>query len=1506
MHEVLSLFHEAVAAWFASEIGEPSPPQIQGWPSIAAGKHTLILSPTGSGKTLAAFLWCLDHCMRVPEAQNPAVRILYISPLKALNNDIERNLQAPLRGIREYAKRMGFSLPELRTAVRTGDTPSKIRQQMVKKPPHILITTPESLYLILTSPTAREILRGVEYCIVDEIHALCGNKRGVHLSLSLERLVHLCGREFVRIGLSATQRPLELVARFLGGQDDRGQPRHVNIVDARFDKQLHLDIRHPAADWQVKRSGSVWDLVAPEVLEIVNEHRSTLVFANARRTAERLAFKMNSLAGEDAAYAHHGSISKERRKTVEQALKNGELRCVVATSSLELGIDIGNIDHVVQIQSPKSISQALQRIGRSGHSVTSASKGTFIATHPHDLLETAVVAKAALEGDIEPVSIPECCLDVLAQQIVAMASVEEWSEESLYNCVRRAYPYRNLTMHQLKAVLEMLSGRYSSRAPKELSPRIVWDAVNGVIRGASGSRMLAVRSGGTIPDRGYYGLYLTDGTTRIGELDEEFVFERRVGDCFQLGTSTWRIEAITHDKVLVSPHFGAPGMMPFWRGEYFARSYHLSLRVGKLCRELEAAVEEEKCLGYLKANYPLDQASASSLADYIRRQKRSTQRVPSDKCVVLEQSRDESGQPMFILHSLFGGRVNSAWALLISRQMRTAAGAKLQWVFSDDAIMFHGPVGVDIALVEAAVRIDPDLVEQLLVEELLESSLFGARFRENAARALVLTKPNPRKRSVLWIQRLRAKDLLEAVRECPEFPITLESLRECLKDHIEVDALKDILRGLQEGAIELVCVCTEVPSPFAGNLLWQYTNEYLYEDDTPHRSAVHPSVNRELLSQMIGLNRMKGLLDPCAVTKLESRLQRTSQERRANNPDELHHILLSLGDLCAEPPGESELDLRCAESAELMVQRLAADGRAVEFVHPNSGTKHWIAAEDWPLYRDAFGLSERNLRLPDHLAHVKYKPFDALLQLVQRYLETHGPVSQASLVARFGCGSEDEVLAVLNVLASRGEICRGEFLDGVESPQWCSIDVLEQLRRMSLHFARREFEPCTPEEYARFLLRWQHVEPGSRLEGPEGLETALQLLDGLCLPAEVWERDVLPSRVNGYQPAWLDALAARGEVRWFGVPACSPGWIALTCSDISPRRAESDSATDRNLSKLAAEVLDVLDRRGALFFSDLLYETGTTTNELNDALWELVWKGLITNDTFDALRTGIRWEFKSPPSSAPSVAKGSLSMMHRRRAAVRSAVRARIQAVPWSGRWASLSPQGDFTEEELMAAALRALYRYGVITRDLCASEPLLPPWSLLYPILERMEFAGEVRRGYFINGVSGAQFALPEAVAMMSDVKREALTSQRLSTEHQGFSTAKPTRGASLVLVNSMDPCFSHGALRFSNTQPELKRQRSPSTYVVLNAGRPVLVAENWAERVWFAPDISSEVFRQTLECLKQLAQILMRGPSAGRTKRYVEILEVNGQPVIDSQAADILAELGFEKSYKSVMMWG
>ena len=971
----LALFLPPVREWFRAALGEPTPPQRLGWPNIAAGRHTLILAPTGSGKTLAAFLACLDQLWRegLEQPLPRGVRVLYISPLKALNNDIHRNLQIPLEGVAETARKMGQPLPVLEAAVRTGDTPTSERQRLVRRPPHILITTPESLHLLLTS-RARETLRPVTHVIVDEIHALCTNKRGVFLALLLERLSALTQHDFVRIGLSATQRPLDEVARYLGGcsLDEHGQltPRPVTIVDAGLRKDLDLRVLNPVEMFGPLPEKSIWPSIYRLLGDHIRDHRSTIVFANNRRLGRRASPRFLN-ADDDSAKgrrrrelrrAHHGSVSLEMRQQTETALKEGRLPAVVATASLELGIDMGAVDLVCQVESPGNVARALQRVGRAGHLVGQRSKGRLIPKTPADLLEQAVLAREMAAGRVEEIRVPINCLDVLAQQLVAMAAMETWSVPELFALVRRAYPYRDLSPQAFEATLEMISGRYRFSEPRpsgsgdaaslpngrgsdiqSLQPRVSWDRVHNRLLALPGSQQMALVNGGTIPDTGQYAAYAGNGV-RIGELDEEFIYERRVGDVFLLGTNAWRLEKIEADRVRVSPAEGAPAMVPFWRGEQGSRTYDLGRAIGEFLREMRTRLEAPDRLDWLQREFFVDANAARNLVHHVSKQLLATGCLPTDQTLFIEASRDQLGDWQVILLSPLGGKLHFSLRLVLEAKLRQRLGYQPQCLHHNDGILIR-LTDTDEPILDLFTGLSPEDVEGLILDELADSALFALRFRQNAARSLLLPRGQPGKRAPLWLQRLRGRDLLQVCRQHPDFPIVIETFRECLQDHLDVPRLQQLLTDVREGRVEVKTRRAETPSPFASGLLFAFTaaQMYNYDDVEPERGR-GAGLDQELLQQLVSPEKQEHLLDPRAVHQVERRLRGFGLPPRTAT--EMAEWLRRLGDLTA-----AELEGPMA----VFLEELRADGRALLIELPRCREpRRWIAAEDEALYRDAF------------------------------------------------------------------------------------------------------------------------------------------------------------------------------------------------------------------------------------------------------------------------------------------------------------------------------------------------------------------------------------------------------------------------------------------------------------------------------------------------------------------------------------------------------------------------
>ncbi|HET9213374.1 MAG TPA: DEAD/DEAH box helicase [Gaiellaceae bacterium] len=1384
----LAPFSPTVREWFERTFDAPTPAQERGWPAIASGGHVLIQAPTGSGKTLAAFLWALDRAR-----PGEGTQVLYVSPLKALNYDVERNLRGPLAGIGS----------ELSVAVRTGDTPPKERAAMLKSPPDILITTPESLFLMLTS-RARETLRSVRVVVVDEVHAVAGSKRGAHLVLSLERLERVTGEPVQRIGLSATQRPLEEIGRFVAG----GRP--IELVDAGSRKELDLRVVVPLEDMREPgEGGSIWPSIYPALLELVQEHRSTIVFVNNRRLAERLALRLNELAEQEIARAHHGSLAREQRIEVEELLKKGAIPCLVATSSLELGIDMGAVDLVVQVESPKSVARGLQRVGRAGHRLDEPSKGRVFPKFRADLLESAVVVRRMRDGLIEETRIPRNPLDVLAQQVVAICAQEEIAVDELHELVRRAWPFRDLERRQLENVLDMLAGRYPSEEFAELRPRIIWDRTAGLLRGREGAARLAVTNAGTIPDRGLFGVYLVDGGGRVGELDEEMVYEARAGQTFLLGASTWRIEEITRDRVLVSPAPGIPGLVPFWKGEGVGRPYELGEAIGRAAREL-VALDDERARARLTSEHDLDERAAENLLTFLREQEQATGALPSDRTVVVERFRDEIGDWRVCLLTPFGARVHAPWSLALAARMRESLGMEVNSLWSDDGVAFHFPdADAPPALDELLVA--PEELDDLVVAELGGTALFGARFRENAARALLIPRRRPGQRTPLWQQRLKAQGLLQVARRYPDFPVVLETYRECLQDVFDLPALRSLLTALRQRRIDVVEVETPGASPFASSLLFDYVATYMYEDDTPlaERRAQALALDRDLLKELLGQEELRDLIDPAALAEVEAQLR-----GGAATADQLHDLLLRRGDL---DPAEADAGLAAAleDERRAVRVRVAAEERL-------------IAAEDAGRYRDALGAMPPS-GLPD--AYLEGGD-DPLGWIVRRWARGRGPFTTEEAARRFGLEPE-RAEAVLGRL----DLVRGELRPGGSEREWCDPDVLRRLRRASLARLRKEVEPVEAGALGRFLPAWQGVDRRA------SLREALVPLQGLSLPVPLWESDVLPRRVPGYQPASLDQLTASGEVVWVGAGLER---VAIYFREDAPAlgrpgalpRPEGE-AHERIRAALAS---------GALFWFDLLRETGLDGATALPALWDLVWAGEATNDAWQPLRAARRFQ-------APRAERRP-----------RRFSRARADSITATqGRWSSAA--GLFPgEPDPRALAELLLERQGIVTRDGVRAEGSPGGYAPVYRELRKLETLGVCRRGYFVEGLGGAQFALPGAVERLRD---------------------RPEEEESALVLAAADPAQPYGAALPWPKRAGARAARVAGAQVVLLGGEAALFVERGGRSLVPLREPEDGWLRTALEALVAHAR------RSGWKRLAVE--RFDGQPVGETEVMPLLLEAGF-----------
>ncbi|WP_081747077.1 crosslink repair DNA glycosylase YcaQ family protein [Arthrobacter sp. H5] len=1633
MTSVLEKFTPATHEWFAGAFSAPTPAQEGAWNAIAAGSNALVVAPTGSGKTLAAFLWALDGFIAKPVEDKRTTRVLYISPLKALGVDVERNLRSPLIGITQTAKRLDLPAPSITVGVRSGDTSQAERRALLSRPPDILITTPESLFLMLTSK-ARETLTNVDTVIVDEVHAVAGTKRGAHLAVSLARLDALLDKPVQRIGLSATVEPKDTVARFLAGNAP------VEIVAPPSKKSWDITVTVPVED-MTELGGtaatdddggpvpqaSIWPHVEEKIVDLIEANHSTIVFANSRRLAERLTARLNEIhadRGEAAtlwsspdneqeafgpggiaadnasdsaggmsgrtggvpkeggfnvpraarpngislppfratagappqrtpaemmaqagqtqgaepllARAHHGSVSKDQRALIEDDLKSGRLRCVVATSSLELGIDMGAVDLVVQVEAPQSVASGLQRVGRAGHQVGEVSQGVLFPKHRGDLVNTAVTVERMLAGKIEPLYIPANPLDILAQQTVAAVALETIDVEEWFDIVRRSAPFATLPRSAFEATLDLLAGRYPSDEFAELRPRIIWDRVEGTITGRPGAQRLAVTSGGTIPDRGLFGVFLvgseatgTDaraGGRRVGELDEEMVYESRVGDVFALGATSWRIEDITHDRVLVSPAFGQPGKLPFWKGDSLGRPVELGRAVGAFVRELSNASDEDATARCRASG--LDDWAAGNLLAYLRDQQQATEIVPNDRTLVIERFHDELGDWRVVLHSPFGMPVHAPWALAVGARLEQRYGMDGSAMASDDGIVLRVPLMEDEPPGAELFLFDAEELDGIVTAQVGSSALFASRFRECAARALLLPRQNPTKRSPLWQQRQRSAQLLDVARKFPTFPIILETVRECLQDVYDLPALKDIAGQIDRREVRMVEITTQQPSPFARSMLFGYVASFLYEGDSPlaERRAAALSLDPTLLNELLGRAELRELLDAQVIADTERELQRLAPDRKAKGIEGVADLLRLLGPLTAVEIGErlevAEPDLHAAEHglgrspvaspvvdqatkehAETLAATLIKSNRALRV--NVAGEERYAAIEDAARLRDALGVP-----LPMGVPLAFIEPVaDPLGDLVSRYARTHGPFTAAEAAVRLGLGVA-VVVTALQRLSSDGRVVEGEFRPAEAAPadpngtrpatigphapsEWCDVEVLRRLRRRSLAALRHEVEPVDPAAFGRFLPIWQHV--GSGLRGLDGVATVVDQLSGVPIPASAWEPLILGSRVANYSPAMLDELTAAGEVVWSGAGSLpgNDGWIALHLAENAPLTLRPDPAFEP--SALQAELLELLSGGGAYFFRQLVQsltsDTQPADSAVTNALWDLVWAGRIGNDTFTpvrALLAGGKTAHKQRPPAprarsarlgrlgrAPgaSLTGSSMRFVSRNDDGAGSYQRSTPPQV--AGRWTLLPAVESETTVHAHATAELLLDRYGVLTRGAVASEGIPGGFGLMYKVLSRLEEMGRCRRGYFIEHLGAAQFAVPSTVDRLRSFSADARA--------ESLQQAPPAA----VALAATDPANPFGAaLAWPAHDGGHRPGRKAGALVVLVDGELALYVERGGKTMLTYTDDAPS--------LEASAQALVAAIRRGATDKMA-VEKVNGESALESEVGRALAMAGF-----------
>ncbi|MFA6468567.1 MAG: DEAD/DEAH box helicase [Bacteroidota bacterium] len=1546
MHEtILEKFNPVVRSWFTRTFGTPSPPQTLGWPSISERKNTLIVAPTGSGKTLAAFLWCINHLVeenisrypvregnegstrttsRERKKNHSGIRILYISPLKALNNDIHRNLEIPLNGILEEAHTAGIAMEEIRSAVRTGDTTQTERARMLRNPPDILITTPESLFLMLSSEKARPLFRSVQYVIVDEIHSISNTKRGVHLSLSLERLEHLVQntrhdsidvrKSFVRIGLSATQKPLEPVAQFLGGMEWKERslaPREVVIIDAGYRKQMDLKVICAARDFTGMPMDSIWSLIFPQLLLLIREHRTTLIFVNNRRLAERVAARLNELileiqdttnnyavpfsktgfrpqktvsqtstpaesvygTTEDpmTVFAYHGSMSRTVREQLETDLKLGKLRVLITTSALELGIDIGTVDLVVQIQSPKGIARGLQRVGRSGHLVDANSKGRMFVTHREDLVESAVVAKGMTEHAIERSVIPQNCLDVLAQQIVAMVGIEEWNVEDLFDLVRQSYCYRSLGEKVFHAILEMLGGRFTNDAFRELRARIVWNKLHNLLSPLPGSTLLAITNAGTIPDRGYFGVYLEDQKTKVGEVDEEFIYESRTGDTFILGSNVWRMMDIDANKVIVSPAPGQPARMPFWRGEGIGRTYELGVRIGEFMEQMSEK-DHGGQTAYLE-DFPVDANSSRNIISYLDEQRESTRIVPSHKNIVVEGFRDEVGDPRIVVHSCYGKGVNGLLGIVLSYLLQQRLNIEVQMLYNNDGILFRCSDAERLPL-DLFSGITSQIAQEIVLQQIPSSPLFGALFRQNAERALLLPKGSPGKRRPFFLQRLKSADLLQIVRQYNDFPIVIETVRECLTDVLDFEHFKEIIAAIESETIRVHTVQNETPSPFASTLLFDFAAVYMYEWDDPKQNSFQQSalLNREILAEVVNLEAVRSVVRNDAVEKVEEQLQFISATRRARTPVELMEVFLRLGELSVVEV--SDRTTNTAFTTEL-------SNRGIIIPITIGRNEFFISAEEVPLYRSISNIgTEIIAQLPDYLRDARIEKDEALRYVIMRMLRSRGVLTCINIADRFAL-SINECEGILQTLAETENIVHGILTNESSAEQWSYRPNLERIHRASISILRKEIKPATIPEFTRLLLQWQHRHPSAQVNDENGMIDVLDALQSYSASSELWEAEILSGRFQRYDGRLLRQCAQRGEYFCIGTDSGRSQWIRRNegIYFIAPKELALEG-----LSKHSMEIYQFIKENGASYLTDIREGTSYSLAAINRSLSELFWRSLITNDIVDEALHVKR--FRTIDSELPPE---RIEIVNPRRNPLRStamkSVRTALKQVPgWNGRWSlvhtkSILGTAVSDEEKIRRQAEQLLNRYGIVAREIAKREENLLPWSVLAMVFQRMEMRGEIRRGYFVEGLSGMQFAHPDAVRFMDEIK------------------ARPVKNDPPIVLNACDPANPYGTGLDSAPfiDPIIRITRIPGNHIIIENGVPIVWIESFGMRV-FIPLVTDAVRQGLAQYVN-----LLRSSYPDRNEIIIEYC--NTQRPGESSAAELLKSLGFYRDRMQTM---
>jgi ATP-dependent helicase Lhr and Lhr-like helicase len=1393
-------FHPVVDRWFSGRFAEPTEPQDRAWPLIQTGRNVLIAAPTGSGKTFAAFLAAIDDLLRqgLDGALPEAIQVVYVSPLKALSNDIQKNLAQPLDEIRSALAAEGLPDANIRVLLRTGDTAPADRQAMVKHPPHILVTTPESLYLILTSERARETLRDVRTVIVDEIHAVARDKRGSHLALSLERLAALSRHPLQRIGLSATQKPIEEIAQFLVGA---GRPLPT-IVDSGHARELDLALEIPSSPLEAVMSAEVWEEVDERLAQLISEHRTTLVFVNTRRLCERLTMQLSERLGADQVTSHHGSLSREKRLEAETRLKNGELKALVATASLELGIDIGSVDLVCQISTPRSIATLLQRVGRSGHRLGAVPRGRVFPLSRDELIECAALLRAAREGQLDRLIIPQRPLDILAQQVVAAVACEEWEEDALFDLVRRAYPYRDLPREDYDNVVRMLSEGFTTKRGRRAA-YIHYDGVNRRLRARRGARLAAITSGGAIPDLGDYRVVLEPTETFVGTLNEDFAIESAPGDIFQLGNASYLILKVESGKVRVADAKGQPPSLPFWLGEAPARTDELSAEVSRLRRDIEQRLGDIPGAIRWLAGLGIPESAAQQMVEYLAATRAVLGVVPSQQTIVLERFFDEAGGMQLVLHAPFGARVNKAWGLALRKRFCRSFNFELQAAANDEAIVISLGPHHSFPLESVFGYLNAATVRDILIQAMLDAPMFQSRWRWNATRALAVLRFRGGRPVPTPLQRMEAEDLSAAVfpdqlacpenlagdREIPDHPLIHQTIEDCLTEAMDLVGLVRVIEGITAGRFTLVARDTTEPSPIAHEIL--NAKPYAFLDDAPLE---------ERRTQAVATRRTLDVKTAEEFGKLDTAaIERVKEEAwpEVASSDEMHDALLVTGGIPAGDAGRGK-----GEEWLRFFGELCSAGRAGVL---NTAPPLWVAVERVPMLAAVYpaAVCEPALVVPERDRAKTWTREEAIRELVRGRLEVVGPTTAAAIAEALGLPQADVDFG-LGGLEHEGFVLRGRFTPGTAELEWCERRLLARIHRYTLDRLRREIEPVSAADFMRFLFRWQRATEESRAEGPEGLAAVLDILDGFELPAGAWESDVLPARVVDYDPLWLDGLCLSGEIGWGRLSPAAPagngghksGPIRTTPLALFRRERgevwraippEAD-ASQLTLSHAARAVFDCLEARGASFFGDLVNATGLLRTEVEKGLGELVAWGLVVSDSFAGLRALL----------VPSERRKPIGRLRRRG-------RSAPFGVETAGRWSRTGRRALLPEEQQAeAVAWMLLRRYGVVFRRLLERETVLAPWREVLRVYRRLEARGEIRGGRFVGGFSGEQYALPEAVGTLRAVRREAA-------------------GGALVAVSGADPLNLVGIIVPGAMVAALAGNR-----VLYRDGAPVAVRES------------------------------------------------------------------------------